>query len=594
MQEAKEEVRNRLAIEDVVSEYVQLKRAGKLWRGLSPFTNEKTPSFFVTPDRNIWHDFSSGRGGDVFAFIMEVEGLDFRGALEMLARKAGVDLSQYDNETNKGFADKKKRALEVNSYSKKYFQSEMVKSKLAQEYIFKKRGFTKDTVIDWEIGYAPADGGASDFLRSKGFTDTEIRNAGLIGGRGGNMFRDRMMIPLCDSQGQVVGFTGRIIGPGEPKYINTPATVLYDKGRQVFGLHLAKQAIRKEDFVVLTEGNLDVISSYQAGVKNVVACAGTALTIFHLKALNRLTSNIYLCFDGDGAGIIATERAILLAQGLNINLRVIDLPSVAKDPDELIQKGVVLWRDAIKRHKPAVQWVIDNYVSQVDLSSADGKKKLTTEAMKIVSKLNDPVEREHYLKELSKLTDTKIETLEQKMSLSAESTDIKRPLKTVKIEKDSPDRRNEQTLLMWVMALAQANKKLRTIIKNLPDEVLTEPMAKVKYYLLDENSVKMDSDLADKLAELELVAENLQVSDCRLAMLSFLRDIELSGAQRRRDQLMNDFVSVDDDDDQRREILNSAIKKLNNSIKLLKNTGPNDEFDGLFAIWDERRENVLQ
>ncbi|GHU08128.1 DNA primase [Alphaproteobacteria bacterium] len=593
MQDAKEEVRSRLAIEDVIGEYVQLKRAGRLWRGLSPFTSEKTPSFFVTPDRNIWHDFSANRGGDIFAFVMEVEGLDFRGALELLARKASVDLSQYSTAGSRDVMSKKKRYLEANTAARKYFMQQMVQSKPAQEYIFKKRALTKDTVMEWGIGYAPFNGGAVAFLRTRGYNDAEIRGAGLMGGRGGDMFRDRMTVPLCDNQGQVVGFTGRIIGPGEPKYINTPATLLYDKGRQVFGFHLAKSAIRTEDCAVLTEGNLDVISSHQTGVKNVVACAGTALTVFHLKALSRLTSNIALCFDGDKAGVAATERAIILAQELELNLSVITLPDDVKDPDELIQQGADKWRAATKVHKPAVQWVIDHYASTVDLQNAEGKKKLTTESLKIITKLRDPVEVEHYLNVLAGLTDTTLAGLKQKMYSTNESTEKKRMLKPVKTEKNTAIRRhNEQVLTERILAIAQGKKSLRSILHNLPNEYLTEPLAKVKYFLLDENSIEIDSDLADKLAELELIATQID-GDERSLILTHLKELELIQAENRRAKLMGEFASADDDDEHRRELLNGAINGLNQTIKLLQSTGNNDEFAGLFAVWDGRKDETV-
>jgi len=594
MQNAKEEVRSRLAIEDVIGEYVQLKRAGRLWRGLSPFTNEKTPSFFVTPDKNIWHCFSSNRGGDIFAFIMEIEGLDFRGALEFLARKAGVDLAQYDTGSNREFADKKKRLLEANSLAKKYFVAAMVKSKPAVEYIFKKRGLSKDTVIEWGIGYAPSAGGVSNFLRTKKLTDNEIRAAGLMSGRGNDMFRGRMMIPLCDSQGQVVGFTGRTLGADEPKYINTPATLLYDKGRQVFGFHLAKNAIREEDFVVLVEGNLDVIASHQAGIKNVVACAGTALTTFHLKSLSRLTNRVALCFDGDKAGIAATERAITLVQDLDMELSMIELPNGVKDPDELIRQSAEAWREATKKQKPAVQWVIDRQADELDLNTGEGKKKLATAALKIISRLRDPVEIEHYLGVVAKITDTTIGSLQQKMQASSGVGD-KPPLRASKIEKSDKIRRhNEQVLSERILAIAQSQKSLRTILNNLPNEYLTEPLARAKYYFLDENSIEIDSDLADKLAELELIATQID-GDKRSLMLTHLKELELINIEKRRAKLMSEFAMADDEDDRRREIINGAINGLNQTIKLLHSTGANDEFAGLFEVWDSRKdENIVQ
>lgn len=587
--DAKEEIKSRLAIEDVVGEYVKLKRAGRLWRGLSPFTNEKTPSFFVTPDKNIWHDFSSNKGGDVFSFIMEIEGLDFRGALEFLARKANVELEKY-GKGSRISTDEKNRLFDANIMAKKYFQTCLVKSKQAQEYIFKKRRLTKDTVAEWGIGYAPETGDTGRFLQSKKFTEKELRGAGLISQRGFDMFRDRMMIPLCDSQGQIVGFTGRIINAGEPKYLNTPATLLYNKGRQIFGLHLAKEAIRTNNMAVLVEGNLDVISSHQAGVKNVVACAGTALTLDHLKSLARLTNKVALGFDNDKAGIAATERAVILAQDLNINLYVIELPHDTKDPDELIQKDVEKWREILKEPKSAVEWIIDNYAAMVDLNSADGKKELTTAASRVISKLKDPVEAEHYLSTLARLTETSLASLRKK--ISGVENEVKHILKTPKAEKQkSIKRHNAQVLINQILAICLKYKNLRSVLTNLPDEYLTKPLAEIKYYLINESSIEITQDISDKLNELEIIADRVE-GDKRQTLMNYLRELEILEAEKRRTKLMDEFANVNNEDDKKIEILNGAIKGLNNTIKQLKKTGVNDDFEGLHNVWNGRKDEV--
>lgn len=240
------------------------------------------------------------------------------------------------------------------------------------------------------------------------------------------------MVPLMDGQGQVIGFTARLVRdvPGAPKYLNTPQTLLYDKSRHVFGLHLAKEAIRKTDRAVIVEGNLDVISSHQVEVSNVVATAGTALTDHHLKALSRLTDHILLAFDGDKAGLAATERAIPIAQAVDVELGIIVLPDDAKDPDELIQQDVAKWKQAIKRYLPAIEWVITQYEQRYDITTALGKRQLTTEALNLLRLVDDPIEQEHYLKSLSAKTDTEVETLRSRMTqLSGQSTE--KPLKPI-------------------------------------------------------------------------------------------------------------------------------------------------------------------
>jgi DNA primase len=590
MNDAREEIRSRLAIEDVIGEYVQLKRSGRLWRGLSPFTNEKTPSFFVTPDKNIWHDFSSNKGGDVFSFVMEVEGLDFRGALELLARKSGVDLSQYDERSPRDLAQRKNRIIDMNSIAVNYFQREMVKSKEASMYISNKRNLTRETVMEWGLGYAPEKSQLKQLLLDKKYDEKEIRAAGLISGRGGEMFRSRMMIPLRDGQGQVVGFTGRIIGDGEPKYLNTPATVLYDKGRQVFGLNFAKGAIRKYDFTVLVEGNLDVITSHQAGVKNVVACAGTALTRDHLKALSRLSHDVRLCFDRDRAGVAATERAIVLAEPLELKLSVISLDD-AKDPDELIQQGVDKWNLVIDKHVPAVEWVINQYAAREDLGTADGKKTLTSQALKLIRNLRDPVEIEFYLKQLSDLTGASLHILEQKMYSIITDKKPRKIIREIKTSRREYSRRDEQYFLNQIFALTFKVTRLRSILNNLRDEYLTETFAKLKYHLLG-REVEITNEMADKMAELEIIGSQ-EIDggpDERILLLTNMAELEKLKLRTKFEGLNTELaVTLDSGNDERVEILNGAVNGLKRDLNSLEKTSSRDDFAGLFAVWDGRK-----
>lgn len=419
MQDAKEEVRARLNIEDVIGEYVQLKRAGRNFKGLSPFSGEKTPSFFVSPDKHIWHDFSSNKGGDIFSFVMEAEGMDFRQALDHLARKAGVDMTQFESKNNQELARRKKRLLEAHEMAANYYQHSLLKNQHALEYVFKKRGLSKEIVQEFKIGYAPTTGDALvQFLLKKGFSRRELADAGLTNRFGGDMFRGRMTVPLMDPTGQVIGFTARILAdePNAPKYLNTPQTLLYDKGRHVFGLSQAKEAIRKNDYAVVVEGNLDVVSSHQAGIKQVVATAGTAMTENHLRALRRLSGNVRLAFDGDKAGIAATERAIPIASEVGIELTIISLPGDAKDPDELIQKDPSLWQQAITTAQPAVDWILDQYSRREDITTAAGKRSFTTAGLGVVRGLSDPVEREHYEKKIAGMVGTSLEAVRAKLA----------------------------------------------------------------------------------------------------------------------------------------------------------------------------------
>lgn len=504
--DAKEEVRSRLAIEDVIAEYVQLKRAGRNWKGLSPFSGEKTPSFFVSPDKNIWHDFSSNQGGDIFSFVMQVEGLDFRGALELLARKAGVDLSMYDNSNSKELASRKRKLLKLNESATIFYQRCLYNNAEAVDYV-KRRGLDRASVHDFQIGYAPDTGRAlRDFLTSKGYTERELKDAGVIGMRGNDVFRQRMMIPLSDGQGQVIGFTGRIVGIVEnaPKYLNTPQTILYDKGRHVFGLAQAKQAIRASGYVVIVEGNLDVVSSHQAGLKQTVATAGTAMTENHLKTLSRLTSDIRLCFDGDKAGVVATERAIHIAQRVKVELSIVSLPEEAKDPDELIQRDPRLWLEAVERTVPAIEWVICQYEKRNDMKTAAGKSQLTTEAMKLLMAVQDPVEREHYIDMVGQKTGTSRAAVEARYDQIAEPVGQSRLKNVQPIDLDTPERLKELSTQDYLLALMSIERGAVDVATRLKAEYFESMERQALFaFLLSNPNHSLTEAVPEELQEIE-------------------------------------------------------------------------------------------
>ena len=488
MQDMKEEVRSRLNIEDVVGEYVQLKRAGRNFKGLSPFTGERTPSFYVSPDKNIWHDFSSNKGGDVFSFVMEVEGIDFRGALELLARRVGVDLAQYDSAGAQEMAKRKNRLYEILELATQYYQHSLVKNEHAVAYVFGKRRLSKDIVRSFRIGYAPSSGDALvNFLKVKNFTQQEAQDAGLLNRYNGDLFRGRMMVPLMDGSGRVIGFTARILEdePNAPKYLNTPETILYNKGRHVFGLSQAKEAIRKVDYAVIVEGNLDVVSSHQVGISQVVATAGTAMTESHLKALVRLTPNARLAFDGDAAGLAATERAIPIAQSVGIDLTIISLgkgeSDDAKDPDELIQKDPLLWQQAIDTAEPVIDWILKQYSKREDLSTAVGKRKFTTAGLRVIRALQDPVEQEHYLQKVAAYTDSSMDTLKEKLATTEEPDEkiLKKVSHSIELVKVDPNGYQENLL-----AVALIDPAVRELLKDIqPDMLATDEQKAVLEYI---------------------------------------------------------------------------------------------------------------
>ena len=574
MNDAKEEVRARLNIEDVISEYVQLKRAGRNLKGLSPFTDERTPSFMVSPEKQIWHDFSSGKGGDIFTFVMLVEGMDFRQALEHLARKAGVDLSLFSHGDGRT-AKRRARAREALKLAANFYQQNLVKNSAALEYAVKKRRLNRQTIGDFIIGYAPDQGDAlTKALEKRGFSRRELADAGLVNRFGGDLFRGRMMVALSDGSGEVVGFTGRIIhdDPRAPKYLNTPQTLLFDKSRHIFGLYQAKEAIRKSDAAVIVEGNLDVVSSHQAGVKNVVATAGTAMTLQHLKALSRLAGRIRVAFDGDRAGVSATERAITLAQGIGVELEVVSLPDGVKDPDELIQQDPALWQAAIERAQPAVDWVIARHAEMEDLATAEGKRRFSTTALRIVRGLKDPVEQEHYLAVISKKTGASITALKAK--LAGEKT-VNQQLRKTKIDKEKPHPVQDETEDM-LAGLAASEKIVRRWLAAISGEMLENNNARQLIGYLREN---LDIDLSNIPQGLQKIEQYVKIvqlkSESRYAnweqksldeeMARLVRQITIKHRENQKNQLLTQLREAEAAGD---EVLSQRLRQnLNQLIK---------------------------
>ncbi|MCR5572588.1 MAG: DNA primase [Candidatus Saccharibacteria bacterium] len=455
MEDAKEEIRARLAVEDVIGQYIELKRAGRNFKGHSPWGTDRTPSFMVSPDKGIWHDFSSNKGGDIFTFVMEMEGCTFREALEKLAQQAGVELKRYSTDDRKQAAHKQ-RIRDCLELATKYFQFCLTKNKAVMEYVFYKRNLNKKTVENFRIGYAPKSGHALvNFLKKRGFTAKEMEDAGLLNRFGGDLFKGRMTVPLMDVSGNVIGFTGRIIEQDDnsPKYLNTPETILYNKGRHIFGLSQAKDAIRRTDFVVVVEGNMDVISSHQAGVNQAVATAGTAMTEMHLKSFARLTKDIRLAYDGDEAGVRAAERAISMASKFGIYLSVIDDYHGCKDADELIQKDPKLWQEAVENYRPALEWLLEKYIAKYNLKTEKGFQEYTTEAKRLIDQIDpeDTVLREKYERIVSERLGISLEAFRAKKVVQPEKKKLK---KTNAVKTTTVESKAEKNLA----ALAQSGK----------------------------------------------------------------------------------------------------------------------------------------
>jgi DNA primase len=443
------EVKSRLEITEVVGAYLPLKQAGRNLKAPCPFHDEKSASFMVSPERGIYKCFGCGEGGDIFNFVMKMEGMDFRQALEMLARKAGVELKERGGDG--GVAKKlRERLIEAHELAVKYFQANLVGNKKALDYVVKKRRLGKEVIRDFQIGYAPDTWeGLTAALMKRGFTAKELLQGGLAGQRQGrntvyDLFRGRVMFTICDREGRPVGFTGRVMDDSVPKYLNTPQTSLFDKSSVIFGLHLAKEAIRKADEVVLVEGQMDVVASHQAGVRAVVATSGTALTMEHLRALSKLTKNIKLAFDADRAGLAATERAIEMGQKLGLTLRMVELPEGVKDADELVQsQGVEAWKAAIAKAKYIVDYLFDRFEKDYDLTSAVGKRGYADRLAANLRRLGDPVEQDHYVRLLAEKTGTSAEAVKAKIEKGEDASNAisGASVKTPGVPGNQPSRR---------------------------------------------------------------------------------------------------------------------------------------------------------
>jgi DNA primase len=402
-----QEIKDRLNVADVIAGYIPIKKAGTNFKAICPFHSERTPSFQISPQKQIWHCFGCGEGGDVFGFVMKYEKLDFRDALKILADKAGVQLPSYRPE-NRQVQDEKELLLRINDFAARYYHQILLNDKrgaTALEYL-KNRGLTEGTIKQWQIGFAPDDFHALEraLLAKKVNLDDAVK-AGVIAKNDRGMydrFRGRVTFPIYDYFGNTVGFSARILNDDgkSAKYVNSPETVVYNKSKILFGLNFAKDAIRKADEAVVVEGQMDCISAHQAGFKNVVASSGTALTEAGLMQLSRLTKNLKFCFDADIAGQTASRRAGEIALKQGFRLKVIALDKV-KDPDELIKKSPGLWEKAVAEAVWFLDWQMDFAEKQFSADPVEQKHYLSQSVVSLLGAISDPLEQDHYVHKLS-------------------------------------------------------------------------------------------------------------------------------------------------------------------------------------------------
>jgi len=414
-----EEIKSKLDIVEVIREYVPAKAVGANFQALCPFHNEKTPSFVISPEKQIWHCFGCGRGGDVFTFVMEKEGLGFMETLRLLAPKAGVTLKHEDPEAY----SQRNRLMDILELAGKYYAHILTTApgKNAKEYLLQ-RGLSEETITTWQLGYSPdAWDNLYNFLKQrpvegKKYTDEEIFLAGLIikkeGGRGYyDRFRDRIMFPIWDVNNNIVAFTARVNPAKEKtekmgKYINSPQTQVYNKSRVLFALNKAKTAIRQGEAAIVVEGQMDAITCHQHGFNNVVASSGTALTTEQVMLIKRFTDNVALLFDMDDAGQLAADRGIKECLANEINLKIIILPH-GKDPDECLKNNPADFSLAVTSAKPMLEYYFEKISAGLDLSQLANKQLVTKKMLAMIYLVHNRLEQDFWLKKLSEATEVK-------------------------------------------------------------------------------------------------------------------------------------------------------------------------------------------
>ena len=403
MSDTVQQIKDRLSITDVVGQYVKLERAGASLRARCPFHAEKSPSFFVSPERGTYHCFGCGVGGDIFSFVETVEGIDFKGALKILAEKADVTIEYHSGAKEK--TDERDRLFSVMEVATLFYQHQL--DHTANKYLHD-RGIIDATIASFRLGYAGNEWDVlSTHLRTKKYTDQEIIDAGLAkkNERGGlvDKFRNRIMFPISDTAGRVVAFSGRTFGanasPEAPKYLNSPETPLFHKSRILYGFDKAKLSMRTLNCAILVEGQMDLLASHQAGWDNTIAVSGTAFTNEHASIVKRITDNIIIALDGDEAGIKATARAARAALQTQLNVKVAQLPQ-GLDPADVIQKeGAEAWRNAIRNAKDIITFLLD--VSQAHAKSPDiFRRTVEVAVLPFVVDVASPIAQEQYLREI--------------------------------------------------------------------------------------------------------------------------------------------------------------------------------------------------
>ena len=491
-----EEVRMKNDIVDVISGYVKLQKKGANYFGLCPFHNEKSPSFSVSPGKQMYYCFGCGAGGNVLTFVMEYENYTFQEALTALADRAGVSLPkmEYSKEAREQ-AEFRSRLLEVNKLAANYFyyQLKQPQGKAGYEYFKEKRGLTDETILRFGLGYSNK---TSDdlyrFLREKGYEDSFLKETGLVtveerGGR--DKFWNRVMFPIMDVNSRVIGFGGRVMGDGKPKYLNSPETAVFDKSRNLYGLNRARTS--RKTYFLLCEGYMDVISLHQAGFTNAVASLGTALTSGHASLIKRYVQEVYLTYDSDDAGTRAALRAVPILKEAGISAKVIRMDPY-KDPDEFIKNlGAQEFENRIQNARNGFMFSLEILEREFDMASPEGKTAFFREAANRLLSFEDELERNNYIEAVASAYKVSKESLEKLVAKTAVSTGLARPVTRPKkadgavLQKEDGIVTSQKVLLTWMIENENLYSKISSYIS--PDDFTGELNRRVAKLLYEQH-----------------------------------------------------------------------------------------------------------